>query len=142
MRSAFLALITIVLFTGCGKDAEEPIPTYTSPDGIWTYTTPDKSITVEFELTTTDGVLGIQNATIKVSGTSGQAAAQMTNVDLPAIEQIRINANDAVLVLPYAITFDLCAVSSNYSIISAADASYTYPWGQLKTLTGVSITRK
>jgi hypothetical protein len=45
-------------------------------------------------------------------------------------------------VLPYAITFDLCTVSSNYSTISAADASYTYPWGQLKTLTGVAITRK
>jgi hypothetical protein len=142
MRNLFLALITIVLFTGCGKDEEQPVPTFTSPDGIWTYTTPDKAITVEFELKTTDGVLAILNATITVSGTSGQAAAQMTNVGLPAIEQIRINANDAVLVLPYAITFDLCTVSSNYSAISAADASYTYPWGQLKTLTGVSITRK
>lgn len=142
MRSVFLALITIVLLSGCGKDDEQPVPAYTSPDGFWTYTTPDKAITVEFELITTDGVLGIQNATIKVSGTEGQAAAQLTNVDLPAIERIRINANDAVLVLPYAITFELCTVSSNYSIISAADASYTYPWGQLKTLTGVSITRK
>lgn len=142
MRSAFLALITIVLLNGCGKDEEQPVPTYTSPDGIWTYTTPDKAITVEFELKTTDGVLGIQNATIKVSDTPGQAAAQMTNVDLPVIERIRINANDAALVLPYSITFDQCTISSNYSAISAGNASYTYPWGQLKTLTGVSITRK
>ncbi|MBL7849851.1 MAG: hypothetical protein JNN04_03035, partial [Cyclobacteriaceae bacterium] len=97
---------------------------------------------VEFELKTTDGLLGIQNATIKVSGTQGQAAALMTGVDLPSIERIRINANDAVLVLPYAITFDLCTVNSTYNAILVSDASYTYPWGQLKTLTGVSITRK
>jgi hypothetical protein len=142
MRVAILSFITVLLFAGCGKDSEDPTPTFTSPDGIWTYTTPDKAISVEFELKTTDGVLGVVNGTITVSGTEGQASVVLTDVDLPAIARIRINANDAVLVLPYVITFDICTVSSNFNIISAADASYTYPWGQLKTLTGVSITRK
>lgn len=144
MRSVVLVCAWVALWAmaGCGKSSSDPVPSYSSPDGIWTYTTPDKAITVEFELKTTDGVLGVVNSTIKVSGTTGQAATLLTDVDLPTISQIRINANDAVLVLPYAITFEICTVSSNFNVIFAADASYTYPWGQLKTLTGVSITRK
>lgn len=142
MRVAFHSLIIVLVLAGCSKDSGDPAPAFTSPDGIWTYTTPDKAISVEFELKTTNGVLGVVNGTITVSDTKGQASVVLTDVDLPAIARIRINANDAVLVLPYAITFDLCTVSSNFNIISAADASYTYPWGQLKTLTGVSITRK
>lgn len=142
MRSVFLGLIILLLLSGCGKNSNEPAPTFTSPDGVWTYTTPDKSISVEFELKTTDGVLGIQNARIKVDNLQGQAAAVMTGVNLPAIEKIRLNANDGEIITPYAITFDLCTVSSSFNTISAAEASYTYPWGQLKTLTGVSIVRK
>lgn len=126
----------------CGKE-ETPLPVYTSPDGIWTYTTPDKSIMVEFELKTSDtGVLEILNSTIEVAKTPGEAAGQLTNVDLPFIEQIRINANDAGLVVPYTITFNTCSVNSTFNFISVADATYTYPWGQLKTLSGISITRK
>lgn len=143
MRTWIAYVLVATAFWSCGKSDSEPVPVYTSPDGIWTYTTPDKAIMVEFELKTSgSGVLEIVSASIEVSKQPGVAAGQLTNVDLPVIEQIRINANDAGLVVPYAITFNNCSISSTFNFISVADANYTYPWGQMKTLSGISITRK
>lgn len=141
-NNGFLAFAALVLVLGCGKDSSTPAPVYTSVDGIWTFTTPDNAITVEFELKTTTGTLGIIANSIKVGGVTGQAAGTLNGVSLPAIGEIRVNANDAVLVQPYFISFTNCMVSSNYATISSADVSYTYPWATVKTLTGVVITRK
>lgn len=140
--NGFLAVVLFVLLSGCGKDSSTPAPVYTSVDGVWSYTTPDNAITVEFELKTSSGTLGITANSIKVGGVAGQAAGTLMGVSLPAIGEIRVNANDAVLVQPYFITFANCAVSSNYATISSANVSYTYPWGTVKTLSGVVITRK
>lgn len=142
MRCWYVLALVLVGLSGCGKNSSEPAPVYTSPDGIWVYTTPDKSIHVEFELNTSSGTLAILDPTIEVSGTAGTAAGQLTNVDLPLIEQIRINANDASLVVPYAITFMNCSMGSAFNVINVADATYTYPWGSLKTLTAITIKRK
>jgi len=135
-----LCVLALIL-SGCNKDT--PVATFTSADGIWTYKTPDNSISVDFELKTTGGVLSIVNpATITVGGTLGVAATQISGVALPAIDQIRVNANDAGLVQPYYITFITCEVNSAFTQISVEDIEYTYPWGTLKTLTNATITRK
>jgi hypothetical protein len=138
----WLAILALVLAMGCGKDSSTPSPVYTSVDGVWTFTTPDQAITVEFELKTTSGTLGIIANSIKVGGVTGLAAGTLNGVSLPAIGEIRVNANDAALVQPYFISFTVCQVSSNYVTISSADVSYSYPWGTVKTLTDVVITRK
>lgn len=134
-------LVILLLAMACSKDT--PAPSFTSADGVWTYKTPDGSISVDFELKTTGGVLGIVNpASITVSGTQGVAAAVMNGVALPAIGEIRINANDAGLVLPYAITFTTCSVNSTFTQITAADVSYNYPFGTTKTLSNITLLRK
>lgn len=143
MRNFVGFALVLVALVGCGKKDSEPAPVYTSADGIWAYATPDNKIKVEFELkTTTSGALQLLNPTIEVDGVAGDAAGTLTNIDLPFIEQIRINANDAALVQPYAITFMDCSVSTNFSYISVAEATYTYPWGTMNTLTGIVINRK
>ena len=141
MRLVFLAICVVLL--GCGKnDTTEPQPVHSTPDGNWTYTTPDKSISVDFTLQTTGTTLEIINVFIKVSSNPGDAAGQISGVSLPTIDQIRINANDIVLVKPYSITFVNCTMSSNFNFISVADAEYTYPWGSIKTLQNITIARK
>jgi hypothetical protein len=138
---AGFALLLLVSW-GCGKSNTEPAPVYTTPDGIWTYTTPDNAIKVEFELKTNMGTLEILNTAIEVSGTPGNAAGQLTNVNLPYIERILINANDSGLTYPYSITFMDCGLNSANTFISVANASYIGMSGQVKTLSGVSIGRK
>lgn len=143
MRKLVVCALVLIAIGGCGKKDSEPAPAYTSLDGIWTYATPDMAIVVDFELKTSiSGTVQVLNPTIKVDGTQGAAVGTLTNVDLPLIEQLRINANDAALVNNYSITFSDCTVSSTFSIISVADATYTYPWGQFKSLTNIVITRK
>ncbi len=138
--------VTIVIFVlfsglaGCGNTP--PAPSFTTPDGTWTYKTPDNAISVDFELKTTSGILAIVNPAIAVGGTPGVAAAQITDVVLPGIGKIRINANDAGLVQPYSITFNTCTVSTDFKTINVLAAEYTYPWGTLKPLTNIAIVRK
>ncbi|MDZ4714146.1 MAG: hypothetical protein SH819_01645 [Cytophagales bacterium] len=141
MRMVALLLI-IVGVSGCGKsDAVEPA--LTSIDGNWTYATPDGTIKVDFKLTLSNmDVLSISNSKIVVSNTPGEAAGQLTMVDLPSIETIRINANDPALVQPYSITFRECSVASDFKRILVTSAEYTYPWGTVKTLSNITITRK
>jgi len=134
-----IALILVVLLS-CGKDKTEPAPTYTSIDGIWTYTI--EGIAVEFELKTVGDVLEIMNTSIVVDDVNGDAAGTLSGSDLPLIQQIRVNANDADLTYPYTVTFTDCMISTNFAIISAAKVEYTYPWGTFNTETGVTISRK
>jgi hypothetical protein len=139
----FILAVFVLFMASCGKDSVPAEPTFAIPDGIWTYKTPDNGISVDFELKTTDGVLQIVNpASIKVGGTPGVAAALITGVTLPNIDEIRINANDIALVQPYSIKFTNCIVNSTFTQISVADADYTYPWGSLESLTNIAITRK
>lgn len=142
-----MRLFCIVVFfalgmlSGCSK---ESTPGPSSAEGKWTYTTPDGKITVDFELVkTTAGSVDLQNSAIVVNGTtSGLTAGQITGVSLPDIAMIRINANDATLVYPYSITFSTAKVTSDFNSIVAANVEYTYPWGTLKSLTTVTISRK
>ncbi len=144
MRATGWIVLVLIAGLSCAKNEAEPEPVYTTADGTWTYTTPDKKIKVEFELkTSATGELEIKYpATIEVNEVPGEAAGVLTNVDLPEIEQIRINANNAVHVQPYSITFTDCSVNGKFDFISVGNAEYTYPWGQLKSHSGVSITRK
>lgn len=143
-----MRILSIVLIGGllgviaCGKDPV-PTPSFSSPDGKWTYKTPDTRIAVDFELvTTSSGSLDILNATIVVNGVLGQAAAQIFDVDLPAVDSIRINANDATLVKPYYIAFSDCNLSTDFNTIMVAEVEYSFPWGTTKHVSGIVITRK
>jgi len=133
--------VTLAMLAGCAKDT--PAPVFTSPDGTWSYTTPDQKISVDFELkTNSSSVLEILNCTIKVNNVPGAAAGTMTGVSLPDINDIKVNANDAGLVYPFYITFINCTINAGFTQIAATDAEYTYPWGSTNTLTSVTVTRK
>lgn len=134
-----IALILVVLLS-CGKDKTEPAPSYTSIDGIWTYTI--EEIAIEFELKMTGDVLEIINTSIVVDEVTGDAAGALSGTDLPLIQQIKVNANDADLTYPYTVTFTDCMISPNFAFISAAKVEYTYPWGTFNTEAGVVISRK
>jgi len=137
-----IALLLIALVS-CAKKDSEPAPVYTSADGIWVYTTPDGKVRVEFELkTSSSGTLQLVDATMEVDGVSGDAGGALTNVDLPFVEQIRINANDAALIQPYPVIFMDCSVSTNFTYIAVAEATYTYPSTNINGLTGIVINRK
>lgn len=138
MRLVIAGLCLALL--GCGKNDVEPLPAHTAPDGTWTYKTPDGKLSVQFDLKTTGTVLEILNTTIKLDQQSGMAAGTITGVNLPAVDQIRINANDPIIVVNYSITFINCTFSEDYNFITVADAEYTYP--QAKTLQNITITRK
>jgi hypothetical protein len=136
MRILLLLIGLIIL--GCSKHKD---PGFTSAEGKWTYTTPDSKIGVTFELVKNGSGLDIQNQTIKVDAVAYQSAGQITGVSLPAIQLVRINANDSKAVFNYNIEFDNGTVSSDFKIISVATATYTWPWGTTNTLTAIKITR-
>lgn len=139
----FLLIVWLLGVFGCGKDEPEPVPTFSSVDGKWTYRTPDKKIDVDFELSTNaTGELNILNATISINGTVGQAAAQIFDVNLPAIDSIRINANDASLTYPYYIAFSGCTLAEDFVSILVTEAEYTDPQKVPRKLSGIAITRK
>lgn len=141
-----LVFLLLVFALGCSKDDD---PGFTSALGSWTYTTPDESIKVNFDLTGggTGEVLNIQNQVIFVNGTQGNAEKEIKNVDLPNIESIRINANDAKLVYSYYIIFKNLKVSEDFKSINVEEMSYTVPDGagtslnNIQTLNNVQITR-
>ena len=136
-----LIVAAAALVLGCGSSS--PSPVFTSVDGTWTYTTPDKTISVDFELkTTSGGTLEILTSTIKVNNVQGQAAGQLNGVSLPNINEIKVNANDVGLVYPYYISFVNCTVNAGFTQITTTGTEYTYPWGTTKSLTSVTITRK
>lgn len=141
MRIILLLVASLYFVLGCQKS--DPVePALTTVDGAWTYTTPDNSIKVDFEFKDSDAGLTVLNPKITVNKVPGEAFAQLTSVDLPAIEILRINANDVVLVQPYSITFNDCTVAPDFKRILVTEAIYTYPWGTMKTLSGIYIDRK
>jgi hypothetical protein len=139
MKRLAIAALCLVLL-GCGKKDADPLPTHTTPDGTWTYSVPGNHMKVEFELKTTGTVLEILNTKITLDQQSGMAAGTITGVNLPVVDQIRINANDPVLITNYSITFVICTFSEDYNSIFVADAEYNYP--NVGTLQNISITRK
>ena len=138
MKNGLLLICLVAL--ACSSKHKDP--GFTSVEGKWTYTTPDSKVGVTFELVkTSSGDLTIQNQTMKLDGTLYQSAVLMTGVSLPAIQKIRINANDIVAVYPYNIEFDDCIVSSDFKTINVSSATYTWPWPTTHTLTVIKIRR-
>ena len=87
-----LVIICLLVLAGC-KDKD---PGLTSPEGKWTYTTPDSKIAVTFEvIKTTSGEFDIQNQTMKINGISANAEKEVVGFTSTSITKIRINANDA-----------------------------------------------
>lgn len=141
MRIVVLMMLVIGVLAGCAKDT--PAPVFSSPDGTWTYTTPDSKISVDFELkTNSSNVLEILNCTIKVNNVSGEAAGTMSDISLPDVNEIKINANDIVLTYAYYIAFINCTFNAGFTQIAAANAEYTDSKSTTNTLSGVTITRK
>lgn len=136
------SIVVVALIMGaCGK--ETPTPVSTSPDGNWTYTTPDKTIKVSFGLKSTSTTsVEVLHPMITVQNVEGEGAAQIDEVDLPSIGRLRINANDPKLVFNYDITFTTCSVSPDFDKIIVSDVLYTYAAGKVKTLTNVNIVRE
>ena len=136
---SLLLFILLIIAAGCSKHKD---PGYTSAEGKWAYTTPDSKVAVTFELVkNSSGGLDIQNQTIKIDGTLCQSASQITGVSLPAIQKIRINANDAKVVYPYNIEFNTGTVIGDFKTITFSTATYTWPWGTVLSLTAVKVTR-
>lgn len=133
------AIALLTFYAGCSKN--DPAPA--TADGKWTYTTVDGKMKVTFELVKNSaGSVDIKpDATMVVNGTSGNAAAQMSGVNLPTIGSIVINANDAALVYPYTITFTSIKFLSDQNRLDVSSGSYTYPNGVSNTFASISITR-
>lgn len=138
-----LLLVVLVLFVlGCGKDDPKPQIVHTAIDGSWTYTTPDNYLKVTFDLTRiSDMELAISNTQIFISDVEGSAAGDVADVNLPSIDWLRINANDAALQYGYFILFTNCSVSGDFSRITATDAEYTISKSKTKKLSSVVIVR-
>jgi hypothetical protein len=134
-----LCLALIVLLNSCKKDDD---PKFTSAEGNWTYTSPDNKIGVDFTLVKTGTSWSVTNPVIRVDGTTGNAEVTFDGVAPPAIQSIRINANDAKLTYDYSIEFDNATVSSDFTRIDVAVGSYTWPFGTTNALTNIAIHRK
>ena len=134
-----LCLALIVLSNACKKDDESK---FTSAEGNWTYTTPDGKISVDFTLVKSGTTWSVTNPAIRVDGTSGNAEVITGTINPPAIQSIRINANDAKLTYDYSIEFDNATVSSDFTKIYVPGATYTWPIDKTNSLTTISITRK
>ncbi|HEX8061520.1 MAG TPA: hypothetical protein VF473_11325 [Cyclobacteriaceae bacterium] len=134
-----LCLALIVLLNACKKDDE---PKFASAEGNWTYTTPDGKISVDFTLVKSGTTWTVTNQTIRVDGTAGNAEVITGTINPPAIQSIRINANDTKLTYNYNIEFDNGTVNSTYTKIDVASATYTWPINTTLSLKNISITRK
>jgi hypothetical protein len=136
----YCVILLCLILAGCGKKHDEP--GLTSPEGAWTYTTPDKKIAVTFNLSkSSSGALAIQSQSFVLNGTSYNSAAQITGVKLPSIHEIRVNANDVNAVYPYDIEFDSCVVSTDFTTMHVIGATYTWPWGTTLDLSNITISR-
>ncbi len=68
MKKLF-AYSLLVLLISCGKDD----PGFSSLTGVWTYTTPDGKIGVDFELVKNGATWTVVNQVIRVDGTAYNA---------------------------------------------------------------------
>jgi hypothetical protein len=134
-RLLFIGLLAVA---GC-KDKD---PGLTSPEGKWTYTTPDKKIAVTFEvIKEPSGEFDIQNQTMKINDIPANAEKEVIGFTSTSITRIRINANDAKAVYPFNIVFSNAVISGDFKQISVPTATYTYPWGTTVNLTDITIQR-
>ena len=134
--------LLLIFLCAAGCSSKHKDPGFTSVAGKWTYTTPDNKVAVTFELAkSASGDVSLQNQTMKLDGTQYESAAQMTGVNIPTIQKIRINANDIKAIYNYSIEFDNCTVSSDFKTISVDTANYIWPWGTNKPLADIVITR-
>jgi len=133
-----LALLTFFLLA-CSKDDG---PKFTSPEGNWTYTTPDGKIAVTFEVIKSGTNFDIKSQTITVDGTLCNAEKEVVNFTSTSVEKIRINANDAKVTYPFNIVFNSGVISDDFKKITVPVATYTFPWGTDVSLADIEITRK
>jgi VCBS repeat-containing protein len=134
-----LCLALIVLLNACKKDDEAK---FASAEGNWTYTTSDGKISVDFTLVKSGTTWNVTNPVIRVDGTAGNAEVISSGVNPPAIQSIRINANDAKLTYDYSIEFDNATVNSDFTQITVPGGTYTWPIDKTNNLANITITRK
>lgn len=138
MKNRIILLSLVVLMGSCGEDD----PEFTSAAGIWTYTTPDEKIGVDFELKLTGTTWSVVNQVIRVEGTEFNAEIQAGGIAPPAIGSIRINANDSQAIYSYFLLLAGGEVSGDFKEIRVPDATYTWPHNKTNQLTDVVIVRK
>jgi hypothetical protein len=138
MKRWICLLSLVVLMGSCGKDD----PGFTSAAGIWTYTTADGKIGVDFELKPDGTNWTVINPVIRVEGETFNAEVQASGITPPDIGSIRINANDSKAVYAYFLLLSGGTVSGDFKEIRVPDATYTWPHNKTNQLTDVIITRK
>lgn len=140
MKRVILVIVIISLFTGCSKDDDTG---FTSLIGLWTYTTPDEKIKVEFDVVGGDkDILNVINQKIYVEDEEGMANVEIESVAETSFGRIRINANDTDLVYPYDIVFTNLVASADFSMIEVETVTYIFPWGKSNELSNVKIERR
>ena len=136
---SIVSLALVVLLGSCKKDDD---PKFTSPDGDWTYTTPDGKIGVSFTIKQDGSTLKFSNEAMTVDGTDCVAALQAFNVTTTKVGSIRINANDQKVTYDYFILFTDAEVSADFTQIKVPGAMYTWPFDKTNQLTDIVIARK
>ena len=136
MRKVFLFCLLAMV---CCKSKD---PGLTSPEGKWSYTTPDGKIAVTFEVTKTSAnVFDVQNQTMKINDVSANAEKEVVDFTSTTIGKIRINANDSKAVYPYNIVFNNATIAGDFKKINVPTTTYTYPWGTTVSLSNITIER-
>lgn len=138
MKNWTILLSLVVVMGSCGKDD----PEFTSAAGMWTYTTPDGKIGIDFELKQDGATWNVVNEVIRVDGVEYNAALQASGIAPPAIGSIRINANDPVAVYAYFLLLSGGTVSGDFKEIRVPDATYTWPHNKTNQLTDIVVSRK
>ena len=139
MRKILLIALLFASLLSCKKDKD---PGLSSPEGSWTYTTPDGKIGVTFDVVVASSGFDVQNQAIRVNGVDGKAEKTVTAFTSTGFQKIRINANDSKLVSPYDINFNNGVVSGDFKTITVPTATYSYPYGTTNNLSSITITRK
>jgi len=139
MSRIIIICFVFVSILSCKKDKD---PSLSSPEGSWTYTTPDSKIGVTFDVVTASSGFDVKNQTIKVNGVDAKAEKTVTAFTSTGFQKIRINANDAVVTYPYDINFNNGVVSGDFKTITVPTATYSYPYGTTNNLSNITITRK
>ena len=135
----FIILGTVsAMAIACGEDD----PGFESAEGKWTYNTPDGKIGVDFELI--NGPMGweVVNQEIRVDGVTYNAEIQVTGINPPTLQFIRINANDSKAVYGYNIVLNDGTLNGINTLIVVPAATYTWPHDKTNTLKDISISRK
>ena len=138
MMYRFAAIaIAVILFQSCSKEE----PGFDTPAGKWTYLTADGKIGVDFELVNGSACWDLINQSISVEGVKYNAEKQVTSLDPPTLQFIRINANDAQAVYNYNIVFNDATIDEKNTQIKVATGTYTWPYNKTNALKDIVITR-